>query len=90
MDVQFNNPKLTMLDPCFYRIIVQGCLDASWSNRLAGLNITVTEISEDCSVTQLSGQVLDQAALLGVLNALYNMHYPLISVKQQEKKEEQV
>jgi len=32
-------------------------------------------------VTTLDGEVLDQAALAGVLSALYNLHLPLLSVE---------
>ena len=72
--------KLRMERPARYRITVQGYLDASWSDRLGGLEITVSAVEQDLAVTQLSGELLDQAGLLGVLNALYNLHYPLISV----------
>ena len=33
------------------------------------------------SLTTLSGSLVDQAALYGVLNALYDMHLPLLSVE---------
>ena len=32
-------------------------------------------------VTKLSGKVQDQAELLGVLNSIYEMHLPLISLE---------
>jgi hypothetical protein len=34
-------------------------------------------------VTQLSGEVMDQAALLGVISTLNNLHYPLLFVEYQ-------
>jgi hypothetical protein len=33
------------------------------------------------TVTVLSGAIIDQAALFGVLKALYDMRFPLISVE---------
>jgi ABC-type transporter Mla maintaining outer membrane lipid asymmetry ATPase subunit MlaF len=72
--------KLKMDNPAGYRILVQGALDKSWSDRLSGLEITVVTEDEDFVVTKLWGEVLDQAALFGVLNALYDLHLPLISV----------
>lgn len=31
-------------------------------------------------MTELVGQLLDQAALLGILNTLYDLHLPILSV----------
>lgn len=69
--------------PGTYCIQVQGMLDDSWSDRLGGLEIRSKYVSEQSTITSLNGRLLDQAALLGVLNALYNMHYPLLSVEYQ-------
>ena len=63
--------ELTLDTPARYRIRVKGYLDSSWSDRLGGLDIT-TSSQEDVgpTVTTLRGDVLDQAALAGVLNTL--------------------
>ena len=71
--------KLDMTGPATYRILVQGGLDRRWSARLGGLEIQVFSSEDDDYITQLTGELLDQAALFGVLNSLYNMRYPLIS-----------
>lgn len=73
--------KLKITSPARYRILVQGELDRRWSNRLGGLEITTTSPAEDFVVTQLCGELIDQAALLGVLNSLYDLHLPLVSVE---------
>jgi hypothetical protein len=67
--------------PATYRIRVRGYLDSSWSDRLAGLVITQTGQGDESVETTLYGQVLDQAALAGVLSALYDLHLPLLSVE---------
>ena len=67
--------------PGTYRIRVRGYLDSSWSDRLAGLTITPTGQGDESLETTLYGQVLDQAALAGVLSALYDLHLPLLSVE---------
>jgi len=68
--------------PGNYRIRVQGHLDESWSDRLGGLRITASSPKDqEGSVTELVGQVLDQAQLAGVLNSLYEMHLTLLSVE---------
>ena len=66
--------------PAMYKIIVQGELDRSWSERLAGLQINVDRSKDKKPVTVLIGQINDQSALSGVLTALYDFHFPIISV----------
>jgi hypothetical protein len=73
--------ELTLDTPATYRIRVQGYLDSRWSDRLGGLTITTSSQGDEPAVTTLDGEVLDQAALAGVLSALYNLHLPLLSVE---------
>ena len=67
--------------PASYRIRVQGLLDASWSDRLGGMTVVTTHPTDSEPVTTLSGRLLDQAALLGALNTLYDLLLPLLSVE---------
>jgi len=66
-----------------YKISVMGFLEDSYSDRLGGLSIQATQYDQQSGklITILRGQVVDQAALLGVLNTLYNMRMPLLSVE---------
>lgn len=61
-----------------YEIRIRGYLDQSWSDRLGGLTITQMEDQSGCEITTLRGQLPDQAAVFGVLNALYDMRLPLL------------
>ena len=72
---------LDLDSPATYRIRVKGHLASSWSDRLGGLAITTTSQDDETVETTLYGQVVDQAALAGVLSALYNMQLPLLSVE---------
>ena len=65
-----------------YKICVQGAIPVSWSDRLEGMAITVTELADASAVTTLVGELPDQAALTGVLNTLYNLHAPLLLVER--------
>ena len=81
------SPKhISFEQPAVYLIWVVGNLDKSCSDRLGGLEIVCCESegSGDLQVTSLTGLLIDQAALLGVLNTLYNWHYPLLSVQYLE------
>ena len=73
--------ELTLDTPATYRIRVKGYLDSSWSDCLSGLTISRSAQGHEPVVTTLYGQVLDQAALAGVLSALYGLHLPLLSVE---------
>jgi hypothetical protein len=70
-------PVLTMGEPAIYQIKVRGNLDQSWSDKLGGLKL---ETTMETAETVLTGPLKDQAALSGVLNALYDLQLPVISV----------
>jgi hypothetical protein len=63
-----------------YRICVRGRLEESWSDRMAGLQITATTDPEG-PLTTLEGAVRDQAQLTGVLDTLTDLNLTLISVQ---------
>ena len=71
----------TMGSPATYHIQVIGPLDETWSNRLGGLTITPTHLDDQQVITSLEGKLVDQAALFGVLMALYDLRLPLLSVE---------
>ena len=64
-----------------YRIRVHGRVPASWSSRLEGMVITVYSADTGLCVTSLVGELSDQADLAGVLNTLYGLHLPVLSVE---------
>lgn len=59
-----------------YEIHIEGHLDSRWSEWLDGLEVQLLENGE----TLLSGPIVDQSALLGVLNKLGRMNMTLISI----------
>ncbi len=73
--------------PGAYEIVIDGQLDAQWSNRLGGLNIKVIR-DDGAPVTVLTGNLADQSALLGVLNTLGAIGMPLRSVVNLKRSEE--
>ncbi len=75
-------PKLPVMEsPARYRIRVRGHLDSSWSDRLAGMSITTTGGKNTEQTTLLEGQLMDQAALTGVINTLNDLGLPLLAVE---------
>lgn len=67
--------------PAAYRIRVQGHIDDSWSDRLGGMTVTRAYTGNKEPMTILIGGLLDQSALSGVLNAIYNQHLSVFSVE---------
>ena len=63
-------------EPGHYEIRIQGRLDARWATRFEGLTLT----PEDNGDTLLTGPVVDQAALHGLLRKVRDLGMPLISV----------
>ena len=59
-----------------YEIRLKGHLEARWSNRFEGLTITLEEDGN----TLLSGPVVDQAALHGLLKKVRDLGLTLLSV----------
>lgn len=67
--------------PAVYHITVRGYLDNSWSNQLGGIAIRNATTADDTAITILHGEMVDQAALFGVLNSLYGLGFPIIEVQ---------
>ena len=64
-----------------YRIRVVGFLDAGWSAHLGGMSVHHQADADGNSLTILTGELADQAALYGVLNGLYGLGFSLLSVE---------
>jgi hypothetical protein len=62
----------------FFEIRVKGQLDESWSDWLEGLEVKLVDNGDMI----LTGQLGDQAALMGTLNKLYGLNLTLLSVSK--------
>jgi wyosine [tRNA(Phe)-imidazoG37] synthetase (radical SAM superfamily) len=67
-----------MRTPVFYKIRVKGHIGDSWSSWFEGLTIRREEGGE----TVLSGTLVDEAALHGVLMKIRDLGLPLVEVKR--------
>ena len=77
----YDGKRLKLWTPATYRIEVEGHLDESWSDRLGGMRISTHKRADQSTVTAMTGRVRDQAELAGVLNSLYELHLPILSVE---------
>lgn len=67
--------------PELYEIRMKGHLDARWADRFEGLSFTF----ESDGTTILTGPVIDQAQLHGLLRRVRDLGLPLVSVKPMNK-----
>ena len=74
------NPKSNQKGPMVYQIKVKGHLGSQWSDWFDRL--TITQDKE--GITLLTGPVIDDAALHGLLKKVRDLGMPLISFNQIE------
>jgi hypothetical protein len=77
--------KPTQTSPACYEIRVAGHLSPQWADWFEGLTITLEEDGN----TLLTGSVIDQAALHGLLKKIRDLGLPLVSVVQVQFQETQ-
>jgi hypothetical protein len=70
------NSEMNPGQPMIYQIRIKGHLGREWTDWFGGLAITL----EDNGETLLTGSVVDQAALYGLLKKVRDVAMPLISV----------
>jgi hypothetical protein len=70
--------------PLAYQIRIKGHLGRQWTDWFSGLAITL----EDNGDTLLTGLIVDQAALHGLLRKVRDLGMPLISVSSRSQLEE--
>jgi len=74
------NSEIDPGQPLVYQIRIKGQLGREWADWFEGLAITL----EDNGETLLTGPVVDQAALHGLLRKVRDLGVPLLSVSRVE------
>lgn len=70
--------------PAIYEIKVRGRLDKSWSAWFDDMTITVKSDDDHMVITTLTGTIVDQAALHGILSRIRDLGLPLLLVRYLE------
>ncbi len=79
--MEIYRPSSSMFEPATYRIGILGTLDKKWSDYCGGMTIEHDIVLNQYPMTTLTGQLIDQSALIGVLNSLYDMGCPILLVE---------
>jgi hypothetical protein len=75
-------PEVPLDLPTHYRIYVTGVVASSWVERYLGMTSALVELKDEPDQTVLVGEVTDQAALIGIINALYHKGHTVVSVER--------
>lgn len=73
-------PEADLSQPMVYQIRIKGHLSCQWTDWFGDLTITLEEDGN----TLLTGPVVDQAALYGLLKKMRDLGMPLLSVNRVE------
>jgi hypothetical protein len=74
-------PEFQREGPAEYQIQVLGRLTERWSGWFEGMDISA-ELQNDRTVTIMTGSIVDQAALFGLLNRIRDLGLPLLLVRR--------
>ena len=66
--------------PADYKIIVKGMISGDWSAWFGDMQITHMENNNGVHETHLTGRVIDQADLQGILAKLQDLGLPIIAI----------
>ena len=74
------NSEIDPGQPLVYQIRIKGHLDSGWTDWFGGLTITLSDNGD----TLLTGPVIDQAALHGLLKKVRDVGMTLLSINRVE------
>ena len=79
--------RVALDEPAVYRIQVQGMISEHWLRYFDDMEISV-EGEDGTAITTLTGRIVDQAALQGMLQKMYTLGLVLVRVERERKGEQ--
>jgi hypothetical protein len=74
--------KLSLCQPASYQIEVVGHLDVNKATWFEGLTLAVGYGEDGTPITSMTGEILDQAMLHGLLTVIRDLGLPLLAVNR--------
>ena len=78
--------RIALDEPAVYQIQVQGVISQHWLNYFDEMKISI-EGEDGTAITTFIGQIVDQAALQGMLQKIYTLGLVLLKVERKLKGE---
>jgi hypothetical protein len=78
--------RISLDEPAVYEIQVQGMISEHWLGYFDEMKISVEGVDGE-AITTLLGQIVDQAALQGMLQKFYTLDLVLVKVQRRMKEE---
>ncbi|MGD9048872.1 MAG: hypothetical protein PVF77_12530 [Anaerolineae bacterium] len=78
-------PNTGQQQPANYQIQIQGQIGPRWLNWFDDLASTVDTSDDGATITTLTGPVVDQAGLRGILNRIWDLNLTLLSVTRTDR-----
>ena len=72
--------KLSLHQQTHYRITIQGVLGENWQGYFSGFTFTYCPEAPPAGLTILTSEQAEYPMLLGALNQLYSLGFPLLKV----------
>lgn len=76
------NQRYTLDMPACYKIRVQGNVSANWIDYFEGISVVLSAPRGAVPVSTIYVPDSDQAAVLGILNTLYDRGFPLLYLER--------
>ena len=76
-----HSQRIALDAPAVYQIQVQGMISQHWLGYFDEMDISV-EGEDGTAITTLTGQIVDQAALQGMLQKIYTLGLVLVKVER--------
>ena len=77
-----NEKAIRPWSPGTYQIKVDGDLPENWLDLFTAMRVTNQKREDQTTVTSLTVQIKDQSHLLGLLNALAELHLPILFIER--------
>lgn len=69
-------------EPYMYQIMIQGCLDPSWTDWFSGMDLDSFPDNSGTTITTLTGVIPDQPYLRGILGKIWDLNLSIISIQR--------